>query len=105
VAARHPIHAALYRPVLFAGVAPQFLLFEVSAVFLLLFEVGLHLLTFLLCLFYCLIFHPLAVFLCAREPQVAELYLRSLRTGDFYLAAAALERPVKPIDPALPEGA
>jgi type IV secretory pathway TrbD component len=101
--ARHPLHASLYRPVLYAGVAPQFLLFEASAVFLLLFEAGPHLGTLLLSLFYCLIFHPLAVFLCAKDPRIADLYVRSLRGADHYVPAAPLHAAPPPPDPALPE--
>ncbi|HVT58559.1 MAG TPA: VirB3 family type IV secretion system protein [Thermoanaerobaculia bacterium] len=102
--AKNPIHAALYRPVLYGGVAPQLLLFEASAVFLLLFEAGLHLLTVGLCLFYCLVFHPLAVWLCAKDPLVADLYVRSLRGRDFYCATPALGARCLRVDPALPEG-
>jgi type IV secretory pathway TrbD component len=96
------IHPALYRPVLYAGVAPQFLFVEACAVFLLLFEAGIHLATCGLCLFYCLVFHPLAVHLCARHPMIAELYVRSLRGRDFYSALPALEAAVPAADPALP---
>jgi type IV secretory pathway TrbD component len=98
-----PIHASLCRPVLYAGVAPGFLFFEVSAVFLLLFETGIHLLTIGLALFYSLCFHPLAVHLCSKDPQIAELYIRSLRNADYYEAAPSVRAPVRPIDPALSE--
>ncbi|MDP9121715.1 MAG: VirB3 family type IV secretion system protein [Acidobacteriota bacterium] len=98
-----PLHASLCRPVLYAGVAPQILFFEVSAVFLLLFEVGLHALTLLVALFYLLVCHPLAVFLCAKDPQIADVYVRSLRDADFYVAAPEISARVSPVDPALPE--
>jgi type IV secretory pathway TrbD component len=98
----NPVHASLYRPVLYAGVAPQFLFLEVCAVFLLLFEAGVHTVTVVLSLFYCLVFHPLAVFLCSRDPQIADIYLRSLRTADFYSALPAFRARVPSIDPALP---
>ncbi len=100
--AKTRLHASLWRPVLYAGVAPQFLLFEAAAVFLLLFEAGPHLLTLALALFYALVFHPLAVFLCAKDPRVADLYVRSLRGADFYAAGAPLHAPPAPPDPALP---
>ncbi|HVT60366.1 MAG TPA: hypothetical protein VHR45_18480 [Thermoanaerobaculia bacterium] len=106
--AKNPINAALYRPVLYGGVAPQFLLVEASAVFLLLFEAGLHVLTVGLCLFYCLGFHPLAVYLCGKVPLIADLYVRSyvrsLRGRDFYCATPALAARCPRVDPALPEG-
>jgi type IV secretory pathway TrbD component len=99
---QHRLHPSLYRPVLYAGVAPAFLFLEVCAVFLLLFEAGLHTATILLSLFYCLVFHPVALSLCARDPLIAELYLRSLRSADFYTASPGFAARVPPIDPALP---
>jgi type IV secretory pathway TrbD component len=100
-----PIHPALWRPVLYAGVAPGFLFFEAAAVFLLLFEAGVHLATVGLALAYALCFHPLAIHLCGKDPRIAELYLRSLRNADFYEAAPSLRAPMRPVDPALPGGA
>jgi type IV secretory pathway TrbD component len=104
-AQKTPIHPALWRPVLYAGVAPGFLFFEVAAVFLLLFEAGLHLATVGLAAAYVLGFHPLAIHLCAKDPHIAELYLRSLRNADHYEAAPTLRAPIRPVDPALPGGA
>jgi type IV secretory pathway TrbD component len=100
-----PIHPALCRPVLFAGVAPGFLFFEVSAIFLLLFEAGVHLLTVGLALFYGLCFHPLAVHLCAKDPRIAELYLRSLRNSDYYEPSPSVRARVDAVDPALADAA
>ena len=100
-----PIHPSLCRPVLYAGVAAGFLFFEVSAVFLLLFEAGIHLVTIGLALVYGLCFHPLAVHLCAKDPQIVDLYIRSLRNADYYEASASVRAPVRPIDPALAGGA
>src|SRR5260370_9723717 len=98
----HRVHPSLYRPVLYGGVAPAFLFLEVCAVFLLLFEAGLHTATVLLSLFYVAVFHPLALALCARDPLVADLYLRSLRSPDLYVASPGFGAPVPPVDPALP---
>jgi type IV secretory pathway TrbD component len=102
VLVHNPIHAALVRPVLYAGVAPQFLFVEAAAVFLLLFEAGLHVLTVGLAVFYCAVFHPLAAYLCGRDPLIADLYVRSLRGADFYAAAPGLGARVPAADPALP---
>jgi|SRR5580693_1457519 hypothetical protein len=98
----HRIHPSLHRPVLYAGVAPAFLFVEACAVFLLLFEAGVHTATVLLSLFYCAVLHPVALALCARDPQIAELYVRSLAGADFYLAAPGFGARIPPIDPALP---
>jgi type IV secretory pathway TrbD component len=104
-ARRTSLHPSLCRPVLYAGVAPELLFFEVSAVFLLLFEVGLHLVTVALSLLYALVFHPLAAFLCARDPLIARLYVRSLRHADHYAAAPLILARVRAADPALPGAA
>ncbi|HVT61229.1 MAG TPA: VirB3 family type IV secretion system protein [Thermoanaerobaculia bacterium] len=97
-----PLHPSLVRPVLYAGVAPEFLFFEVSTAFLLVFEVGLHVVTVVLSLFYLLALHPIAAHLCAKDPQVAQLYVRSLRGADYYTPSPAFGAPVRSIDPALP---
>jgi type IV secretory pathway TrbD component len=101
-AQRTPLHAALCRPVLYAGVAPEILFFEVSVVFLLLFEVGLHLVTIGLSLVYALAFHPFAAWLCGRDPQIAQLYVRSLGAADHYVPAPRFGARVRAADPALP---
>jgi type IV secretory pathway TrbD component len=101
-AQRTPLHPSLCRPVLYAGVAPELLFFEVSAVFLMLFEVGLHVATVGLSLVYALAFHPFAVWLCARDPLIAQLYVRSLRGADHYLPAPRIGSRVRAADPALP---
>jgi type IV secretory pathway TrbD component len=103
-AERTPLHPALCRPVLYAGVAPEMLFFEVAAVFLMLFEVGLHVVTVLVSLLYLTLLHPLAVFLCARDPQIAQIYVRSLRGADHYVPAPRLLARVRAADPALPGG-
>ena len=100
-ARRTPLHPSLCRPVLYAGLAPELLFFEVSAVFLLLFEVGLHLVTLALSLLYALVFHPVAAHLCGRDPLIARLYVRSLRHADHYTPAPRLRTRVRAADPAL----
>jgi type IV secretory pathway TrbD component len=99
---RTPLHPALCRPVLYGGVAPELLFLEVSALFLLLFEVGLHLATLALSLVYLLAFHPLAAYLCARDPLIVRIYARSLRHADHYAPAPHLGARVRAADPALP---
>jgi type IV secretory pathway TrbD component len=96
------LHASLCRPILYAGVAPQFLACEAAAVFLLLFEAGPHLATLALAAFYALVFHPLAVFLCAKDPRIGDLYVRSLRGADRYAAPAPFAAKATTPDPALP---
>jgi type IV secretory pathway TrbD component len=99
---RHALHPALYRPVLFGGVAAPFLFVEGCAVFLLLFEAGLHVATLLAAGFYCAFFHPLARRLSARDPQILELAVRSLGTADFYAAQPLVRSRIPSVDPPLP---
>jgi type IV secretory pathway TrbD component len=98
----HALHAALYRPVLLGGVAPAFLFVEACAVFLLLFEAGLHGTTILLAVLDCAVLHPLARWLSARDPQIVELAVRSLTAGDFYSPLPGLRATVGRALPALP---
>jgi type IV secretory pathway TrbD component len=99
---QHRLHPSLYRPVLYAGVAPVFLFLEVCAVFLLLFEAGVHVATAGLALFYCLVFHPVAVALSGRDALIVEIYARSARWADLYVAAPGFGARVTPVGPALP---
>ncbi len=103
-AERTPLHPALCRPVLYAGVAPEVLFFEVAAVFLMLFEVGLHVVTAAVSLVYLTALHPFAAFLCARDPQIAQIYVRSLRGADHYVPAPRVLARVRAAEPALPGG-
>jgi type IV secretory pathway TrbD component len=99
---RHALHPALYRPVLIGGVAAPFLFLEGCAVFLLLFEAGLHVATLLAAAFYCVLFHPLARRLSARDPQILELAVRSFGSADFYAAQPHIRARMPRLDPPLP---
>lgn len=99
---RTPLHPSLARPVLYAGLAPELLFFEVAAVFLLLFEVGLHPATLALSLVYALVYHPVAAHLCGRDPLIARLYVRSLRHADHYVPAPRVLARPGAADPTLP---
>lgn len=98
----HPIHAALIRPVLFAGAMPELLILEVATVFALLFVVGLHLATVLLAAVYAFVIHALAVWITARDPQMLAIYLRSLTTKDFYVPHATVFAAAPSVHPAIP---
>lgn len=80
----HRVHAALYRSVLFLGVAPSLAVLEATTLFALIFLVGLHLTTIVLVAVYLVVVHPVAVWVTARDPQMLALYARSLGFRDFY---------------------
>lgn len=83
------MHEALYRPVLFAGSAPEFVIIEVATIFALVFLVGLHVVTLVLVVFYATVVHSTAVWVTSQDPQMAAIYLRSLAAKDFYAPHAA----------------
>ncbi len=80
----HPIHEALYRPVLFAGAAPEFVILEVGMIFGLLFLVGVHVGIVILVVLYATVGHALAVWITTHDPEMPAVYLRSLAAKDFY---------------------
>lgn len=99
---RHPIHASLYRPVLFAGAEPAAVIVEVTAAFALVFGVGLHLATVLLAIFYLTVVHGVMVWIAKQDPQMSVLYIRGLAARDFYAPHAGLHAPTPGARPALP---
>jgi type IV secretory pathway TrbD component len=98
----HVIHEALYRSVLFAGAAPEFVIVEVATIFGLVFLVGLHVGTLILALFYATAGHALAVWVTAQDPQMAAVYLRSLAGKDFYASHAVPLAAIPAARPAFP---
>jgi type IV secretory pathway TrbD component len=98
----HVIHESLYRPVLFAGVAPGLAMLEVSTVFALVFLVGLHVFTFMLVALYIVVLHPLAVWVTARDPHMPAMYLRTLGMRDYYVPHAAPFTITPPSRPSIP---
>ena len=99
---RHPVHLALTRVPLVAGAPRPFVVSEAVLVAILLFGVGLHVPTVAVAGFYLLVCHPAAVLLAARDPQIAEVYLRSLVYRDYYDATPCLLAPVPLVHPAVP---
>ena len=99
---RHPIHASLYRPVLFAGAEPAAVIVEVSTAFGLVFGVGLHLMTLLLAVFYLTVVHGIMVWVAKQDPQMSILYIRSLGAQDFYKPHAGIHGLTPSMKPSLP---
>ena len=99
---RHPIHASLYRPVLFAGAEPPVVVLEVTTAFALVFGVGLHAATLLLAAFYLTVVHTLMVWVAKQDPQMTALYVRSLPANDFCPPHAGIHAPPAPVRPAIP---
>jgi type IV secretory pathway TrbD component len=100
----HPVHASLFRPVLFAGVEPAAAGLEVLTAGALVFGAGFHLATILLAGFYLTVVHTLMVWVASQDPQMSQLYIRSLSARDFYLAHGSATGRLLPVRPAIPRG-
>jgi type IV secretory pathway TrbD component len=91
----HPFHPSLSRPILFAGAEPAAAVLEVLTAGALLFGVGFHIASILLAVFYLTVVHGLMTWVAAQDPQMSQLYLRSLAAHDYYPAHAKVDaRPV-----------
>jgi type IV secretory pathway TrbD component len=93
----HVIHASLFRPVLFAGAEPAAVVVEVLTAGGLLFGVGFHVATIAIAIFYVTVVHAVMVRLASQDPQISQVYLRSLGARDYYpaqsMVTAALVAP------------
>lgn len=101
----HVIHAALYRPVLFAGVEPAMAVLEGATAFALVFGVGLHVATVLLAVFYLTVVHGVFMWVARQDPQMTTLYVRSLATRDFYPPHGSVHGASPAARPSIPRGA
>jgi type IV secretory pathway TrbD component len=91
----HPFHPSLIRPILFAGAEPAAAALEVLTAGALLFGVGFHVASIVLAGFYLTAVHGLMVWVATQDPQMSQLYLRSLTARDYYPAHATIgARPV-----------
>ena len=90
----HVLHASLVRPILFAGVEPRAAALEALTAGLLLFGVGFHMATVALAVFYLTVVHRTLARVGAQDPQMSELYFRSLTARDYYAAHATVSTPV-----------
>lgn len=101
---RHVIHPSLFRPLLFAGAEPSAVVVEGLTAGGLLFGVGFHVATIALAAFYVTVVHAVMVRLASQDPQISQLYLRSLAAHDYYPAQSAVTAPMMPVRPSIPIG-
>jgi type IV secretory pathway TrbD component len=97
----HAIHTSLFRPVLFAGAEPTVVILEGLTAGGLLFGVGFHIATIALAVFYVTVVHAVMVRLAAQDPQISQLYIRSLTGRDYYPAHSALAAPIDVVRPSI----
>jgi type IV secretory pathway TrbD component len=98
----HPFHPSLVRPVLFAGAEPAAAALECLTAGALLFGVGFHIASIVLAVFYLTVVHALMVWIATQDPQMSQLYLRSLSARDYYAAHAAASARGVAVRPSIP---
>jgi type IV secretory pathway TrbD component len=98
----HPFHLSLLRPILFAGAEPAAAAIEALTAGALLFGVGFHIASMLLAVFYITVVHALMVWVAAQDPQMSQLYLRSLSARDYYPAHGAVRARAVATRPSIP---
>jgi type IV secretory pathway TrbD component len=87
---------------LFAGVEPAAAVLEVLTAGGLLFGVGFHIASILLAVFYLTVVHGLMVWIAAQDPQMSQLYLRSLAARDYYPAHGLSGARAAAVRPSIP---
>ena len=90
---QHTIHTSLFRPVLFAGAEPSVVILEGLTAGGLVLGVGFHVATIALAIFYLTVVHAVMVQLAAQDPQISQLYIRSLTGRDYYPAHSTIDAP------------
>jgi type IV secretory pathway TrbD component len=98
----HVIHSSLIRPILFAGAEPSVVIVETTTAFALLFVVGLHLVTVALAAFWLIGVHGVMVWVAKQDPQMIELYTRSLFGKDYYVPLPKAHVPTRAPRPSIP---
>ena len=99
---QHTVHTSLFRPVLFAGAEPAAVVVEGLAAGGLLLGVGFHVATIALAIFYVTVVHAVMVRLASGDPEISQLYIRSLSGRDYYPAHARLTAPELDVRPSIP---
>ena len=79
---RHIVHSSLFRIVLLAGAEPAVVIVEASTAFALVFVVGFHIVTLFLAGIWVTAVHTIMVWVAKQDPQMVELYIRSLSGRD-----------------------
>jgi type IV secretory pathway TrbD component len=98
----HVVHASLWRPVLFGGAEPGFVIAEVATVLALLLVIGVHVGTIALAIAYGTFIHSAAVWVTAKDPAISQIYLRSLSVRDYYAPIARVSAPPAVVRPLVP---
>lgn len=100
---RRRVHQSLIRTPLYAGVDKGFLLVEACTVGFLFFAVGFHLATVFAAGVWVLVLHPLMVWVNAKDPLLAALYVRSLWGRDYYAPHASHRGRAPAAKPSIPK--
>jgi type IV secretory pathway TrbD component len=99
---QHTVHTSLFRPVLFAGAEPAAVVVEGLVAGGLLLGVGFHIATIGLAMFYVTVVHAVMVRLASDDPEISQLYIRSLSGRDYYPPHASLTADELDARPSIP---
>lgn len=95
------VHQSLIKTPLYAGVDKGFLIFELTTIGFLFFVIGFSFATVLLAVIWTAVLHPIMVWINAKDPLLAVLYVRSLTGKDFYVPHAKLGEKVPGVKPSI----
>jgi type IV secretory pathway TrbD component len=98
----HVIHAALYRPVLMAGVDRGLVIIEATLVTALVVMGGLDWRTLSAAALLVLVLHPTMAWATRADEAIGEVYVRSLGAQDFYPAVGGFRARPAAVRPAIP---
>lgn len=100
---RHPVHAALYKPVLFMGLPRPILLAEGTMVLSVSFVLGGQWVTLVFVAVVLLVVHPLLVYASRNDPEMIWIFIRALFNEDYYEAQPHVDAPRLPVRPSVPK--
>jgi type IV secretory pathway TrbD component len=87
------LHPALIRPILLGGADRTLVLLNMTCIVMLIFGVGLHVLTICLALCFAIMGHSILLRVAKYDPEFSRIYLRHIKYNDFYPAlSSALSR-------------
>ena len=99
---KRKVYQSLIKTPLYAGVDKGFLLFEATTIGFLVFVIGVGFATLLVAVVWVAVIHPVMVWINAKDPLLAMLYVRSLTGKDFYCPHAKHDQRTPAIKPSIP---
>lgn len=100
---RHPVHTALYKPVLVFGLPRTVFIVEMTTGAAFAYMLGAHLATVGFVLFLVLVLHPAVLYATGDDPDVLFIFFRSLGQKDYYAPQPGYRSPKAPVFTSIPK--